>query len=153
MPQQTILDDLTVGETLAIAEALCRRGSTDRAFTLLASALATLPDRTDIRVRKGIAAAPTRRTGMMLDIMAALDPFRTTGFVSDGLATWLKILPFFEDPRFMEIAARRENLLPIPNWHWNLQTVLWAARQVAAVPGDFVELGVFRGHTTLFVAD
>ena len=153
MPQQTILDDLTVGETLAIAEALCRRGSTDRAFTLLASALATQPDRTDIRVRKGIAAAPTRRTGMMLDIMAALDPFRTTGFVSDGLATWLKILPFFEDPRFMEIAARRENLLPIPNWHWNLQTVLWAARQVAAVPGDFVELGVFRGHTTLFVAD
>ena len=72
MPQQTILDDLTVGETLAIADALCRRGSTDRAFTLLASALATLPDRTDIRVRKGIAAAPTRRTGMMLDIMAAL---------------------------------------------------------------------------------
>lgn len=153
MPQQTILDDLTVGETLVIAEALCRRGSTGRAYSLLASALATLPDRADIRVRKGIAARPTSRTATMLDIMAALKPFPTTGYVSDGLATWMKILPFFEDPRFLVLAEQHQRLLPIPNWHWNLQTVVWAASQVAAVPGDFVELGVFRGHTTLFVAD
>jgi O-methyltransferase len=69
------------------------------------------------------------------------------------MATWLKVLPFLDDPRFLEIAGRHEALLPIPNWHWNLQTVLWAARQVENVPGDFVELGVFRGHTTLFLAD
>jgi O-methyltransferase len=150
---QTILDDLTVGETLAIAEALCRRGSTRHAYALLTNALATLPNRTDIRVRKGIAAWPTKRTGVMLDIMAALKPYLTTGYVSDGLATWMKILPFLDDPRFMALSELHQALLPIPNWHWNLQTVLWAAQQVAAVPGDFVELGVFRGHTTLFVAE
>jgi len=153
LTRQTILEDLTVGETLAMAEALCRRGSIARAYSLLANALATLPDRTDIRVRKGIAAAASSRTGAMLDIMAALKEFPTTGYVSDGLATWMKILPFFEDPRFMVLSDLHQGLLPIPNWHWNLQTVLWAVRQVATVPGDFVELGVFRGHTTLFVAD
>lgn len=150
---QSALDNLTVGEAVAIAEALARRGSTQRAFRLLADSLSTVPARTDIRVRRGIAARPTARIGVMLDLMAALKEFPTTGFVSDGLATWMKILPFFEDPRFLEIAGRHEGLLPIPNWHWNLQTVLWAARQVASIPGDFVELGVFRGHTTLFVAD
>lgn len=150
---QSALDNLTVGEAVAIAEALARRGSTQRAFRLLADSLSTVPARTDIRVRRGIAARPTARIGVMLDIMAALKEFPTSGFVSDGLVTWMKILPFFEDPRFLEIAGRHEGLLPIPNWHWNLQTVLWAARQVASIPGDFVELGVFRGHTTLFVAD
>lgn len=150
---QSALDNLTVGEAVAIAEALARRGSTERAFRLLADSLSTVPARTDIRVRRGIAARPTARIGVMLDIMAALKEFPTTGFVSDGLATWMKILPFFEDSRFLKIAGRHEGLLPIPNWHWNLQTVLWAARQVATIPGDFVELGVFRGHTTLFVAD
>jgi hypothetical protein len=147
------MTDLTVGETVAIAEALVRRGSYPRAVQLLTAALSTIPSRVDIRVRRGLAATPTPRTKMMLDVLQALEPQRATAFVSDGMATWMKVLPFLEDPRFVEIADRHEGLLPIPNWHWNLQTVLWAVRQVQDVPGDFVELGVFRGHTTLFVAD
>jgi len=53
----------------------------------------------------------------------------------------------------VELAAKHAHLLPITNWHWNLQTVLWAVRQAKDVPGDFVELGVFKGHTTLFAAE
>jgi O-methyltransferase len=150
---QTILDDLTVGETVAIADALARRGSHARAHQLLRSALQTVPARLDIRVRRGIVASPTVRTNVLLDLMDALKSFQTSAFVSEGMATWMKILPFLEDVRFMQTAARHENLLPIPNWHWNLQTALWAVQQVAKVPGDFMELGVFRGHTTLFLAD
>jgi hypothetical protein len=74
-------------------------------------------------------------------------------FIGEGLATWEKSLPFLEDPRFVELAQKHADLLPVPNWHWNLQTVLWAVRQAAPVPGDFVELGVFRGHTTIFLAE
>ena len=74
-------------------------------------------------------------------------------FVGAGLATWWKTLPFMEDPRFLEINDRHASLLPLGNWHWNLSTALWAVRQVKDVPGDFVELGVFKGHTTLFCAD
>lgn len=31
--------------------------------------------------------------------------------------------------------------------------ILWAVRQARLVEGDFVELGVFKGHTTLFAAE
>jgi O-methyltransferase len=150
---QTILENLTVREALAMAAALARQGLHARAAELLRAALAVVPARTDLRVRLGLSANPTSRTGALIDVVDALEPFRDTAYVADGLATWMKILPFFEDPRFMVLSDLHQTLLPIPNWHWNLQTVLWAARQVATTPGDFVELGVFRGHTTLFVAD
>jgi O-methyltransferase len=150
---QTILENLTVREALAMAAALARQGLHGRAAELLRAALAVVPARTDLRVRLGLSANPTSRTGALIDVVDALEPFRDTAYVADGLATWMKILPFFEDPRFMVLSDLHQTLLPIPNWHWNLQTVLWAARQVATTPGDFVELGVFRGHTTLFVAD
>lgn len=150
---KTILEDLTVREALTMAAALARQGFHKRAVGLLRAAVSVVPARTDLRVRLGLSANPTKRTATMIDVVDALEPFRDTAFVSDGLATWLKILPFFEDPRFSALSDLHQDLLPIPNWHWNLQTVLWAARQVATVPGDFVELGVFRGHTTLFIAD
>ena len=152
MPQ-TILNDLTIGEAVAMAGALARQGSHQRAAFLLRDALSVTPRRADIRVRLGVSTHPLRQSDMLLDVLDALAPVRKSAYVSQGLATWLKILPFFEDPRFLAIADRHQGLLPLPNWHWNLQTVLWAARQVESVPGDFVELGVFRGHTTLFVAD
>lgn len=148
-----MLENLTVGETLGMAEGLMRRGSYKRALTLLQAALDTLPGRADIRLRRGLAAVPGKRTGMMMDVLGALDSERNTAFVGEGLATWLKIQPFLDDPRFLHTAERHERLLPMPNWHWNLQTVLWAVQQAAHLPGEFVELGVFRGHTTLFLAD
>lgn len=111
--------------------------------------------RPDFRVLGGLAATPLRngRTQILLNIANALRGYRETAFVSEGLATWHKTLPFLEDPRFLELADKHRHLLPIPNWHWNLQTVLWATQHASDLEGDFVELGVFKGHTTLFVAE
>jgi hypothetical protein len=109
--------------------------------------------RYDIHVREGLARAGHRNTPMFLDILDAITHHAPTAFVTDGLATWGRILPFYEDARFVELAQKHSHLLPLPNWHWNLQTALWAVREAARVEGDFVELGVFKGHTTLFLAE
>jgi hypothetical protein len=53
----------------------------------------------------------------------------------------------------VEITERHAGLLPARNWQWNLQTAVWATRRSLATPGDFVELGVFKGHTTLVCAE
>lgn len=149
------LRDLTPGDILAFAEGLLRRGQTARATELFDMAIEALsdPGRTDITVRRGVAAGRTRSLSVLLAVLDALEPHRQTAFVSEGLATWGKILPFLDDSRFRTLSEAHSGLLPIPNWHWNLQTVLWAAQQALNVEGEFVELGVFRGHTSLFVAE
>ena len=74
-------------------------------------------------------------------------------FHSFGFITYDRNLGFADDPRFMETVARHQHLFDISNWHWNLHTVLWAVKSCLSVPGDFIELGVYRGLTTGFVAD
>lgn len=106
--------------------------------------------------RAGLAQRPNSRTLKMLEILKSLETLGNAEvFVGEGLATWLKTPPFVADERFMTLAADDFELAPagISNWHWNLLTVLDAARQARDLPGDFVELGVYRGHTTKFVAD
>lgn len=120
----------------------------DRAATLLAD-----PRRVDVAVWRAIAAHYPTATPILVAVLEALEPRSESAFVSNGLVTWHKILPFLEDARFRTLAHVHAGLLPIPNWHWNLQTALWAAQQALPVEGDFVELGVFRGHTSLFVAE
>jgi O-methyltransferase len=104
-------------------------------------------------VRRGFERAPTPHTPALLKILDAAESISSQAFVGGGIATWAKHLPFMSDARFVEIAERLAYLLPMPNWHWNLQTVLWAINHTRALEGDFVELGVFRGHTTLFCAE
>ncbi len=70
-----------------------------------------------------------------------------------GFMTYDRSLSFALDKRFMDTAARHQHLFDIQNWHWNLHVALWAAKSALSVPGDFVELGVYRGLTTGFVAD
>lgn len=74
-------------------------------------------------------------------------------FVSDGLATWGKATSFCRDEKFLSLAEKHSNLLPIANWHWNLSVALWCAKRALKLDGDFVELGVFKGHTTVFLAE
>lgn len=149
-----VFEDLSVEQMQGMADGLLRAGQYDLAHKLY-GALQTVTEgrRADVLVRRGLAASPHKRTPMLLDVLDAIEDFRGTAYVSNGLATWNKILPFFYDPDFVAIAVRHAGLLPIPNWHWNLQTVAWAVRQAEQIPGDFVELGVFRGHTTLFAAE
>lgn len=74
-------------------------------------------------------------------------------FVSQGLATWGRATSFLNDPKFLSIVDKYSELLPIPNWHWNLSVALWCVKNALGLNGDFVELGVFKGHTTLFLAE
>ena len=148
-------NQLTTEQTLAMLDGLIEAGEYRLAVRtcrwLLPRVEAT--DRTRVAVRLGLAFWPKARTKAMMAALKALESGTTDVFVGESLATWHKTLAFFEDARFMELADRHAHLLPAPNWHWNLQTALWAVQKAHAVEGDFVELGVFRGHTTLFCAE
>jgi hypothetical protein len=146
---------LSTQQALAIADGLAQAEHYDLAAQAYRSLLraATAADQVRIRVRLGLAQAPKARTPAMLSTLHTLEAGLSGVFVGECLATWEKTLPFFEDARFIELADRHADLLPVPNWHWNLQTALWAVQKTQGVAGDFVELGVFKGHTTLFCAE
>lgn len=111
-------------------------------------------ERQAIRTRMGLALAPIASTPMLLKFLAELEARKFANpFVSEGMVTWFKTLPFASDEKFQALAEKHSALLPIPNWHWNLQTVLWAIQRNRSIPGDYVELGVFKGHTTLFCSE
>lgn len=149
------LTNMSAAELVSMADGLMRVGRTALAAQIYGNALKTAPPilHVAIRVRQGIALTNSDRAKSLHAALLKLEDVGEDVFVGDGLATWQKTLPFMEDARFVELAAKHAHLLPIANWHWNLQTVLWAVRQAKAVSGDFVELGVFKGHTTLFAAE
>lgn len=107
--------------------------------------------------RLGFTLRPNPRCRTMLEVLRTLETAMPGSrvFVGEGIATWLKTPAFTLDRKFMELAARDAAIAPagVANWHWNLQTVLWAVEQTRHLPGDHVELGVYKGHTTKFVAD
>jgi O-methyltransferase len=107
--------------------------------------------------RLGLTLRPNARTSAMLGLIQSLEAAMPGAavFVGEGIATWLKNPVFAADQRFLDLAAKDIEIAPkgISNWHWNLQTVLWAAQQARELPGDYVELGVYKGHTTKFLAD
>jgi hypothetical protein len=154
------LSDLTIQapsvETLVnMADGLMCAGDTPTAANLYAVALrrASPEQREAIQIRHGLASTTSRRRVAMYGVLQELEQFGEHVFVGDGLATWYKTMPFMADERFLELAGKHAHLLPIANWHWNLQTVLWAAQQARTVEGQFVELGVFKGHTSIFLAE
>ena len=143
-------------QLVAMGDGLLAAGDIGMARNLYRAALArsAQADRQKIRTRLGLALSPNARTKAMLEILKQLEGFGfVNAFVGEGMATWLKTLPFAEDERFQALAEAHGDLLPAPNWHWSLQTVLWAVQRCRDVPGDYVELGVFKGHTTLFCAE
>ncbi|TAL34684.1 MAG: hypothetical protein EPN98_08520 [Phenylobacterium sp.] len=151
------LQDVTPEQLLCMGDGLLRGGQSGLAKSVYEVALKRtnkLDMRQRLRVRHGLAAAANHRTMTCLDLLETMESRGwKNAFVGDGLATWLKTLPFELDDRFQEISARHASLLPLANWQWNLTTMLWAVQTTRNIPGDFVELGVFKGHTTLFCAD
>lgn len=151
------LQDVTPEQLLAMGDGLLRGGQSALAKSIYEVAMRRATSRAlkqRLRVRHGLAEAANHRTTSYMDLLATLEKREWRNpFVGDGLATWLKTLPFELDERFQQISARHANLLPLANWQWNLTTMLWAVQTTRNVPGDFVELGVFKGHTTLFCAD
>ncbi len=161
MRRRLVAGSITITEPsfeqlLAMGDGLVQGGHLGTAGQIYGVALRrakTAPQRRAARLRVGIAGSSVRAELNMavLQELEAGEAF--PHFVGAGLATWWKTLPFMEDPRFLEINDRHAGLLPLANWHWNLSTALWAVRQAKDVPGDFVELGVFKGHTSLFCAE
>jgi O-methyltransferase len=151
------ISDVSVEQLIDMGDGLLAGGKRDLAEKIYALALsrASAAQRQSLTLRQGIAASPTRPE-MNLSLLRTLEDdigSRNLAFVGAGLATWFKTLPFMLDARFMEISDRHAHLLPLANWQWNLSTALWAVQQARDVPGDYVELGVFKGHTTLFCAE
>jgi hypothetical protein len=152
-----ILSTLTPGRLVVMADGLARAGDALGARALYQAALERGPDaelRDRIRLRLGLAIKNDRRLKATYDIAHAIESIGPRNwFVGDGLAVWLKTQPFLEDARFMALSEQHDHLLPVRNWHWNLTVALWAVARARALPGDLVELGVFKGHTTVFCAD
>lgn len=151
------LQKITSEQVLQMADALFAAGSTPFARSLCESALKRERRpllRYQLRLRIGLFAAPGRRSQEILARLKELEAAHGGQiFITAGMATWLKTVPFLDDERFMAIEEKLQALLPIPNWHWNLQTVVWAVQQTRGLEGDLVELGVFKGHTTRFTAE
>ncbi|MDB5419529.1 MAG: hypothetical protein JWP50_2948 [Phenylobacterium sp.] len=150
------MEQMTTEQVIVMADALFAGRFLAPAKGLYSSALRREPNpglRLRLRLRLGLLLTPNGRTLSLLRLLKDLEGQHKQVFVGDGMATWLKTIPFLDDERFMELEAKHAHLLPIANWHWNLQTVLWAVQRTADVEGDLVELGVFRGHTTMFTAD
>jgi O-methyltransferase len=152
------LDGISSEQALRMADGAALAGDAYLANALYNWALKNEQDvrqRYRLRMRMGLFRG--RHPALMLRLLRTLEEQRADPsnqvFVGAGMATWLKTIPFMDDERFLALEEKHAALLPIANWHWNLQVVLWAVQQTAAVEGDLVELGVFKGHTTLFTAE
>ena len=155
MAHKLTFDQLSTEDAMAIADGLMEAERFEAAAQILRILLRekSPASRTRLNVRAGLASVPNARATLHYDVLKVLEKGVAEAFVGEALATWNKTLPFYDDPRFVELADKHSHLLPLPNWHWNLQTVLWAVRRAKMLEGDLVELGVFKGHTTLFCAD
>ncbi len=137
-------DGLYLGGSATLAKALCK--------TALDQETLLLP-RFRLRMRLGLMSSLSTENKDSLGRLKALETGYAPAFVGAGLSTWLKTVPFLDDERFMALEEKHQGLLPIANWHWNLHTVVWAVQQTRDIEGDLVELGVFKGHTTLFTSE
>jgi O-methyltransferase len=149
-------DQISTEQALAIADGLIEAEQYSVAAQVLQSALRSTANRAmrnRLHVRLGLVNVRNKRTAVMHDAHRLLERGASQVFVGEGLATWSKTMAFYDDERFIALAEKHAGLLPLPNWHWNLQTVLWAVRQAKGLDGDLMELGVFKGHTTLFCAE
>jgi len=150
------LKGLSPKQLIALGDAAFQNGDAKLAEGLYRQVVRLAPNYVPGQARLGLTARPNARSLKMLDILKTLEGIPgSNAYVGEGLATWLKTPPFISDARFMELAEKDFELAPagISNWHWNLTTVLCAAQQAKDLPGDFVELGVYKGHTTKFLAD
>lgn len=151
------IEGLTSEQAIAMADGLSASGDHGTARSVYRWALQRETRRLmryRLRLRLGLMSSPNNHTDWMLRLLRDLETrHQTPVFVSGGMATWFKTQPFLDDERFMSLEEKHQHLLPIANWHWHLQVVAWAVQHTRDVPGELVEMGVFKGHTTLFTAE
>lgn len=150
------LQGLTARQLETLGDAMLEAGDPRMAQAFYRRLLKMEPNSANAHTRLGLTIHATPHSQEALGLVKRLERQQPHPvFVGVGLATWHKNPPFAADQRFLDLVIADFELAPsgVFNWHWNLLTVLRAAQQAKAIPGDFVELGVFKGHTTKFVAD
>jgi hypothetical protein len=150
------LRNLNAEQLAVLGDAAMRKGYVQLAAGLYRHLVKLAPQSPQAHTRLGLTKTPGARTLKMLEVLNILEQHQGSHtFVGDGIATWLKTPPFTSDARFMAIEEANSDIAATgnQNWHWNLLIVATAALAVRNVPGDFVEMGVFKGHTTKFVAE
>lgn len=151
------LKNMSPAHLAALGDAAMSVGDVALAQVLYRQLVRLDPTSPQALARLGFTLRPTSRAKLMLEVLKSLESLgpQVKVFVGEGIATWLKQPAFMNDAKFLQLADKDFQLSPsgVTNWQWNLQTVLWGAQQAKDLPGDFVELGVYRGHTTLFLAE
>ena len=74
-------------------------------------------------------------------------------FASDNLITWERTLGFLRDQPFVDAINRNTRPGAERGAVWRSATLVWAARQVARLEGDFVECACYRGSSARTIAD
>ena len=91
------------------------------------------------------------------ELKTALDTLRRLYdgqfFIGDMMCTFSKMLSFYHDTKFTQAVARQAVQPYEVSRMWRMHTLVWAARSAAALPGDFVECGVYIGLSAGVVAD
>lgn len=84
-------------------------------------------------------------------VASLIDAYGTSIFMGDGVAVASQVVSFSRDRIFVEAFKSSNPDANEAGWAWRLHTLVWAAKTVLSVPGDFVECGVFRGFMSQVV--
>jgi O-methyltransferase len=103
---------------------------------------------------------PAKLAALVFDLVLdnVVRPFHQSLFWGDRLLTLDKTAGFLAEPAFRAALAQADsstgaNQYQSPNGiAWRYHTLIWAARSCLALPGDFVECGVYRGDMTWMIA-
>jgi O-methyltransferase len=94
-----------------------------------------------------------------LVLYKVVPPYHQNVFWGDRLLTLDKTAGFLATPGFQAALAQADSSTGRNQYRspqgitWRYNTLIWAARTCLAVPGDFVECGVYRGDMTWMVTE
>jgi O-methyltransferase len=86
-------------------------------------------------------------------------PYHQNVFWGDRLLTLDKTAGFLDEPGFAAALAQADSSTGQNQYRspqgiaWRYNTLIWAARTCMAVPGDFMECGVYRGDMTWMITE
>jgi hypothetical protein len=154
---ELVLRDLTARQLQILGDAALLEGHPLMARSFYQALLRLEPTSVSAHSRFGLTLRANQGTQNLLEVLRTLEagPNGPQIYVGVGLATFQKTPPFIYDAKFMRLAYSDNELAPLghQNWHWVLLMLLRAAQQAKNIPGDFVELGVYKGQTPKFIAD
>lgn len=88
-----------------------------------------------------------------LETLAQAVPLNDYCWCADNLITYGRAIGFLADPLFANAVNATNPSTKERTIMWRTHVVTWAARQCLSLPGDFVEAGVYKGHTARVVCN